>query len=164
MLIDKGERGPAGVAVHVMLDDDLLENPSWVATVSQWFITCKGQSPMWEHYILGMVHLREIPGGAPAKINIPHATHEIILYALDPDKNPVANDHNTWRPLIPLNFTLQVELPSDSAAAYLTDQCARAVVNGQLWAEPPLAGQKEPWMTTVLQSAAHLRGEVHGIG
>jgi hypothetical protein len=32
------------------------------------------------------------------------------------------------------------------------------------WVEPPLSGQKEPWHTVLIRSAAHLRGEPHDSG
>lgn len=114
--------------------------------------------------MLQVIHLRHIPGTHPPYINTPHATHEVVLQALNPDANPVWDNPNTWHRLTPLNFADQFQLPSDEAAVTMTEMAARAVVDGVLWAEPPLSGQKEPWLTSLLQTSAHLRGEDHPCG
>jgi hypothetical protein len=72
-------------------------------------------------------------------------SHEFVLLALDPSKKPEPTNHNTWDPLHPFNLVQQVKVHDDSAAANLLNLCAAGVANGQLWAEPPLSGQVEPW-------------------
>jgi hypothetical protein len=151
------EQGPAGRAVEVTIED-----PRPMSTaVSTWILECPGQSPAWTHYLLTVVHLRDQEGADPAVVNVPHATHEVGVLALDP-KPFVLEDPSTWVPLFPVNVSEQLQLPDDAAAVTLAQLCARAVVNGMLPAEPPLAGAKEPWRTSLIQTAAHLRGEEHG--
>lgn len=151
--------GPAGVAVEVT-----SEHP---ATITSFFLHCPGQSPAWSDYCLAVVHLRPVEGVREPVINVPGATHEVLLFALDPDgKNGLAlsTDPDSWGILTPLNLVYQVHLDSDAAAREMLCMCAQAIVNGALWAEPPLSGQIEPWRTVLLQTSAHLRGEAHGIG
>lgn len=151
--------GPAGTAVEVIVDVPV--NLDQTGTVAAWLLDCPGQSPAWRHYLLSVVHLRPIEGVRPAIVNVPHATHELILAALDPAAEPHAGDVETFRPLNPLNAVEQLQLPDDAAAVQLAEWAASAVVNGFLPAEPPLAGAREPWRTSMIKSAAHLRGEEH---
>lgn len=149
-------QGYAGRAFHV--DGGY---PSAPATVTVWFIEAPGQSPTWSHYLLSVVHLREVVGVPAAVVNVPGATHEVMLFALDPGQNPEPGRAESWSPLFPLNVVLQLELPNDAAAAELCGLAAQAVVDGLLWAEPPMSGQREPWRSSLLKTAAHLRGEAH---
>lgn len=155
--------GPAGTATEVLftLDDD--DPVDWAATVATWWLDCPDQTPFWRHYHLGIVHLRPLAAAAarPPVINIPGATHELILYAVNPEPDPQPDDPRTWQALHPLNLVEQLQLPDDAAACGLLRQAAQAVVAGLLWAEPPLSGQVEPWRSTLIKTSAHWRGEEH---
>lgn len=153
-------RGPAGAATEVFVTGP-FDRPDQQALVAAWFLDCPGQSAAWRHYGLSVIHLRPIDGAAPAHIRVPQSTHEVILAAINPDANPVAADPNTWHPLQPLNVMEQLQLPGDHAARQLARLAAEAVVSGRLPAEPPLAGAVEPWRTSMIKTAAHLRGEEH---
>lgn len=151
-------QGGAGTATEV------LQHPKerrWPASVASWLLRCPGQSPAWEHYALDVVHLREVPGAPAPVVSVPGATHEVILAALDPELQPEPTNPVKWSRLHPLNAVEQVQLPDDDAAVGLLAMCAQAVVDGILPAEPPLSGQVEPWRSTLIKSAAHLRGEEH---
>jgi hypothetical protein len=90
-----------------------------------------------------------------------------MLIALEPEpkgrffnrRSPT--DPDAWTFLHPMNFVDQIEVPSDEAAGALLSKCVEAVLTGVLWAEPPLSGQVEPWRTTLIRTAAHMRGEEH---
>jgi len=153
--------GVAGRATLLELSE--RDDPAQSGTVSAWLLVCPGQAAGWTHYIAAVVHLRPIDGAQPAYVRWPAATHEVLLYALDPGRNPSPTDPSSWCPLLPLNVCEQLELPSDAAAVQLLELSVAAVLDGRLWAEPPLSGQAEPWQTTLLQTAAHLRGEPHGL-
>lgn len=132
------------------------------ATVAAWFLVCPMQSPAWDTYVLAVVHLRDIEGQEhPPRITVPRATHELMVYACDPSKRPRAHDPETWHPLLPLNVVEQVELPDDAAGVSLAEQAAWAVVRGYLPAEPPFSNSREPWLSSMVKTAAHLRGEEH---
>ena len=156
--------GPAGTADEVLFEP--TGNPDHSAHIGTWLLHCPGQSPAWEHYALMAVHLRPLPGESrPARINVPGATHEFLLCAIDPARTPSAADPpGSWSFLRPFNVWEQVDLPADAAAAELLELCARAVLAGVLPAEPALAGAVEPWHTSLLRSAAHYRGEAHASG
>jgi hypothetical protein len=161
MGIELGDRiaGPAGTAVECRYTPAPDDPPAWKAGVASWFLDCPGQSPAWQHYHLGIVHLRQLYGVEQARVTVPGATHEVILFALDPDASPRADDVETWRTLRPINLAEQIQLPSDEAAAQLLRRAAEDVMAGRLWAEPLLAGQVEPWRTVLSVASAHARGE-----
>lgn len=154
--------GPAGTATFLHLDKGTPDRREQDATLACWWLDCPGQSPFWRYYMLAVVHLRPIEGQEHEPIiTMPHATHELMVVALDPEPEPNPEDTKTWRYLRPTNVVEQVQLPDDQAAVHLLHHAAQAVVSGVLWAEPPLSGQVEPWRTSVLKTAAHLRGEEH---
>jgi hypothetical protein len=135
--------------------------PDQAATLRTFFLDCPGQSPAWQHYLLSIIHLRPIEGVREAVIRFPGATHEVLIVALDPSKKPTATKRRSWSFLWPTNLEQQVQLDNDDQAHALLLDCARAVVDGRLWAEPPLSGQVEPWRTVLIKTAAHYRGEIH---
>lgn len=154
--------GPSGTATELHPELGRAERIEQQATIACWWLDCPGQSPLWRHYVLAVVHLRPIEGQEhDPVVTVPHATHELMVVALDPDRNPDPEDTDTWGFLRPTNVVEQVQLPDDQAAAQLAHDAAYGVVHGVLWAEPPLSGQVEPWRTSLVKTAAHLRGEEH---
>ena len=152
--------GPYGQATEVILDLP-IQKKDWEACVSCWLLYCPGQSMAWDRFLFSAIHLRPIEDVKPAVINLPNASHEVILVALNPDYMPDPNDTETWHMLLPINVMEQVELPDDQAARSLMRACVVAVVHGSLPAEPALAGAIEPWHTTLIKTSAHFRGEPH---
>lgn len=150
-------RGAAGTAVLV----DMTGRPSRAhSAVGTYFLHCPGQSPMFINFTLSMIHLRPEPGLPSAKLAFPQATHEMMLVALDPTFSPVPDDPESWLLLTPLNYTQQVALPSDEAACELLGICALEVVNGGLWAEPPLSGMVHPWKGFITRVAQQINDGV----
>ena len=151
--------GAAGRATEILHEFEPSDPLDIRATIGAWFLQCPGQSPAWQHYHLAIVHLRPIDGVKPAVINRPGATHEVMLFALDPAKHPVPDDLNTWSWLSPVNFVGQLELPSDESAKNVLEILARAVADGYLWAEPPLSLQREPWESQLRELEDHAKGK-----
>lgn len=150
--------GPFGRAIEVILEGE-PPSPDVQAQVATWFLICPGQSPAWDCYFLSLVHLRPIEGGKPPVISREGATHEVMLFALDADRNPVPDDFTTWNPLWPQNFVGQYTAPDDETAKHDAKLMALAVIHGITWAEPPLSGQREPWEGSLRKLEEHHRGE-----
>lgn len=150
--------GEYGTATEVLFTPSI---PDQQASIRTWLLNCPGQSPFWSHYMLSILHLREIDGALPVTILFPGATHQVIVMALDTYASPTPDNIEEWVWLTPVNVQEQLELPSDQAAGELLDLCAAAVIEGVLPAEPALSGDPEPWRSALLKSAAHLRGEAH---
>lgn len=152
--------GCFGTATEIVIDEHGSIDET--ATIGSWFLHCPGQSPAWDHYVISVVHLREIPGQTrAATITLPHATHQMFIVALDPGALPTADDLTSWRFLHPINLAEQFQVFGDIAAIHLLEASVDAVLAGMLWAEPPLSGQVEPWASTIIRTSAHLRGEEH---
>lgn len=147
MITRKGafKSGPQGTATEVLVELGGSDPKDWQAGVGNWFIDAPGQSAAWRHYMLSAVHLRPIAGVKPAVVRRPGATHEFMLLAMDPGKHPVALQPSSWSYLTPQNLAEQMICGSDAVATKLLACCAAEMVQGVLWAEPPLSGQFEPW-------------------
>jgi hypothetical protein len=162
MKIGRREHGSRGTAKEVLPDQGEWATVDMSATIATWFLDCPGQSPAWRHYLLSVVHLRPIEGQSHEPVfQFPGATHEVMVVALDPDRKPSPADSETWFHLTPVNVAQQLVLEDDEQAKELLHLAARAVVSGILPAEPALAGAKEPWQTTLVNTAAHMRGLEH---
>lgn len=154
--------GVAGRATEIIYTPEAGDKPDFRATVAMWFLDCPGQSSAWQHYHLVVIHLRPIEGVKPAYILREGATHEVMLFALDPKRKPSPTKVESWRYLSPYNYMGQLRLPSDEEAKRGLEAMARGVAAGRLWAEPPLSLQREPWDTQLKLWEAHAAGK-HGI-
>lgn len=142
-------QGVAGRATEILFACESSDPPDWQASVALWYLTCPRQSPAWSNFLLGIIHLRPIDNVKPAIITRTGATHEILLTALNPACNPTPLNPEKWVSLRPINYVGQLILPSDGAAKSVLEDLALRVIEGRLWAEPPLSGQKEPWESHV---------------
>jgi len=103
------------------------------ATLGTWVLTVPGAHPFWHSYWLSAVHLRDIPGAPPAAKHYPEATHEIMLFALDPDKSlPDPDDGDNFHPafLTPANLVEQIHGVTDEQATSITEKLGRSFVDG----------------------------------
>lgn len=76
-------------------------------TVALWLVYAPWAHSLWAYYLIGAIHLRGTPGLKPAKVNLPGATHEAIVFALVPDAVPDTVDSSKNRKLSPVNFAGQ---------------------------------------------------------
>ncbi len=106
------------------------------ATVAAWIIQAPWAHPVWHSYWLHVIHLRPLAGGdIGPSVYVPGATHELWLYALNPDADPetVARECKPAQHfLTPINFAAQLVLPDDAGAVDLAAGTARDVLKGLL--------------------------------
>lgn len=123
--------GPLGRAWRVAPETQ-HERPDTTATLAQWLLTVPAAHPVWHSYALAVVHLRDIPGVKPAVKQTPDATHEVILFALNPEKDLPDPDDGRFRPalLTPANLVEQVQALTDEQAVAIAEGLARAFVLG----------------------------------
>lgn len=101
-------------------------------TIDFWYIHAPWANPMWSYYFLGLIHLRPIEGQSQAPIiRRPGATHEIMLYALNGDFEPLA-DASALRYLTPVNFIGHFIAKSDEDARAITEATVIEICMGHL--------------------------------
>lgn len=105
------------------------------STVGVFCVEAPYGHPIWHSYMLSMIHLRPLVGQSRLPtINRPGATHEIMVFALDPERQRepfiTAKDHPHL--LRPANFVGQVIEASDDDAASLLRATVQDVIDGKL--------------------------------
>jgi hypothetical protein len=81
------------------------------ATLDWWIITAPTWTPHWSQYALSVVTLADTPGVPAATKKRDDVTHEVIVFALDPDYGPfVAADvtDRDVKPITPINIAEQI--------------------------------------------------------
>lgn len=112
-------------------------DPALDGVVASWIIQAPWAHFLWHSYWLHFVHLRPIERGEgviPTKFYLEGATHEIWLYALDPEVPLEISIGNEKMPavLTPKNFASQLILESDEAAVELARSTAKDVLEARL--------------------------------
>lgn len=127
--------GPGGRAWRVNLDlirakvkqvDD--------AGVALWIVEAPWAHPFWHSYFVSVVHLRPIEGGRPPNLADPRATHELMIFAMDPAKprHPQMIGDMAWQWLHPANFGAQLLEMRDEDAATRLEGAVSLIVEGEL--------------------------------
>ena len=104
------------------------------ATIGSWIVEARWAHPLWHSYAIFLIHLRPLAGGAPAKIHVDGATHEFILFALDPDgpRTPAILGEEYARILRPANFAAQLVEADDDGARWTIEGIIDQIIMGQL--------------------------------
>ncbi|OQQ16105.1 hypothetical protein B0675_02130 [Streptomyces sp. M41(2017)] len=154
--------GPAGSAFRV---PDIAENP---AVLEQWIITARDWHPIWYQYLLALISLADMPDMPPANRHRKGVTHELVVFALDPEDGPLRPEtfvdrRPTEFVLTPANVVEQVTT-TDDQARHLTRLCANAVVHGRLIPETGDSPDhiRAMWRTSISQTLDHSRDPHHG--
>ncbi len=72
--------------------------------------------PLWHSYQVSLVHLRPMEGVRDGSLTSPDATHEIHIFALDPESTPDPADPSTIERLRPPNLVYQLRGRTDDGA------------------------------------------------
>jgi hypothetical protein len=114
--------------------------------VEGWLMDIPGWSPAWHHFMLTVVHLRDVKGTPPANKLFPQATHEMLLQAMDSEAKPDPQNPDTWKFLQPANWVAQFTCPDDNTAAQACRGLAFVCLDGKLALElQGIRGSKEHW-------------------
>lgn len=105
-----------------------VEHPTHPIFSLTWFINAPWAHPLWHQYVLVLYDLVTPTVEAP-KLHLKDATHEMMLYALDPEhpiaKGSVPTTESLHR-LSPPNYAYQFKAASNAAA----EERLQAVVDG----------------------------------
>lgn len=105
------------------------------ACLVHWLIEAPWAHPAWHSYSLVLIHLRPMPDNRPTKLYLDGATHELWLYALDPDGNrnkllASGIPKNMW--MTPKNFAGQFIEVTDDLARERVQKSVQAICDGVL--------------------------------
>jgi hypothetical protein len=102
-------------------------------TVAIWIVEAPWAHPLWHSYGLVVVHLRPHPCCPEPKIYLEGATHEVWLYALDPNKpRHLMINRCDMKFLLPLNFAAQIIEETDEKAAERLEKAVKEILDGKL--------------------------------
>lgn len=106
-------------------------NPGEDATIAQWVVECRWAHPFWHNYWIAIIHLRPTKQMPEPKINLPGATHEIWVFALNPLETPSLD--NNWPILLsPGNFIGQFIASTDIDAEQTLENTVQDIIDGKL--------------------------------
>lgn len=101
-------------------------------SVGHWLVNSDVFHPAWNQWIVSCVTLAgECDGAAPVKIDA-NNTHEIVVFALDPEK-PVTFDHDgPWPHLRPIDHVIQIAAENDASARERVENAISMIEKGLL--------------------------------
>lgn len=105
--------------------------------LANWFIDAGWAHPVWNQYLLSLISLKEVEGVPPPFLFDPLATHEVQLWALDPDHevrvtDVLVADKPIMHVLQPQNFVGQAAFVNDEAAISYVRTVVQGIVKQQL--------------------------------
>lgn len=146
--------GPAASAWLVEREPKTLDH---TATLAVWIIDHRNAHPVWNQWMLGLVHLRDIDGVKPAAKAYPEAEFEVVVHALDP-QHQVTDPNAAERLylLTPPDVVKQFHGVSDEVATFIVERLVEQVVAGHL---SPDQDHRTMWNRMIDSTVAHFRGE-----
>jgi hypothetical protein len=75
----------SGAAGKAWLTDLTAGAPEEHGVLASWIVEAPGAHPLWHSYSVVLVHLRPMADGRKTLFYLPDATHEIWVYALNPE-------------------------------------------------------------------------------
>jgi hypothetical protein len=113
----------------------VIDHPPDDACLSVWLVHAPWMHIAWCWHYCSLIHLRDLPNQSkPPTLQFPEATHEFIVFALDPDHRPNL-DVEKLEPLHilePVSIVQQFNALSDAAALGRVEHMLRHVAQGQL--------------------------------
>jgi hypothetical protein len=123
--------GSAGRAWKVDIDAVRALTPGRPDSgLCMWIVEAPWAHPVWHSYWIGVVHLRPVPGLQEPVFFLRGATHEVMLYALDPSHTPALDKPQRF--LFPANFHGQWQAQSDEEAVAKIEGCVDDIIAGTL--------------------------------
>lgn len=132
--------------------------PEQEANISSWLINGPFH-PAWDWWMVGAVHLRDIPGTPPAHKRYPEATHEIMIASIDPDCCPPDPDEiEKLSFLRPLDLVYQFDGMSDEAVAEVVKLCVVSIAEGII---SPDEDFRSTWELILEKTVSHYKEGLH---
>lgn len=97
-----------------------------------WLIHAPWMHPLWSYHVASLVHLRDHDGVLPAKLQAMNSTHEFLVFALDPDHEPVELVATQFAYLRPASIAQQFARPNDAEALQVVERALGLVAAGRV--------------------------------
>lgn len=107
--------------------------PGSPAALAQYLLEVPGAHPVWDAWLLSVIHLRPIRDVPTAEKSYPEATHEFSILALNPEMPTLNPDTGAeFHSLTPPDIVEQFHGISDDQAIRLAELAATAVIRGRI--------------------------------
>ncbi len=140
----------------------LLKMPedSQKAGLASWLVNRPGAHPYWQWWLVGVTHLRDVPGMKPAHKKYPEAEYEFLIFSIDPTAcpNPEPDDPNGYPHLTPIDVVEQFHGIKDSDAVRLCEGAVQGIVNGVI---SPDQDYRSMWSQMIAGTVAHFSQGKH---
>lgn len=104
------------------------DGPARQTSLGCWFVYAPWMHMAWAWHYCGLVHLRPVAGMPPPHLSHPGATHEFLVFALDPTADVIAE---ALRPLSPVSIVQQFDAASDAHARLIIEDALELVARGK---------------------------------
>lgn len=111
------------------------KNPSDDATLIHWLVEAPWAHPAWHSYSLVLIHLRPMDDSRETKFYLPCASHELWVYAVNPDANRqemITEGFVEGMWLSPKNFAAQIVELNDEDALERIESTVHEICDGIL--------------------------------
>lgn len=133
------------------------EDPADAAGVCTWLVNGPFH-PFWSWWIVGAVHLIDVPGIEPPKRRYPEAEHEIMIVSLNPEAGVPEPDAPGASPLMPPDLTYQFDgLPREKVEE-IVELMIDNIVAGRM---SPDSDYRASWEAALDKTVEHYRLDLH---
>lgn len=132
-------------------------------TLTTWMVNAPQSHPIWTWYLISAIHLRDIPGVKPAIVVKPGNTHEIMFFALNPEKPlPGLVVDETFKPslLRPYDLVHQFPAANDAIADEILMLVIRTIADGLIM---PDVDNRRAWERAIDDTARHYATGKHKV-
>jgi hypothetical protein len=126
-----------------------------------WLVNAPGAHPLWQWWVVALIHLRPIEGVRPAHKRYPEAEHEFIIFSIDPESCPEPDPEKAaegYPHLVPIDVVEQFHGVGDHDAKRICESAVRAIVGGVLSPDQDYRGA---WKKCIEGTVAHYRAGKH---
>jgi hypothetical protein len=135
--------------------------PEHAACLGSWIVNVPGAHPFWEHWLVALVHLRDVPGIPPAHKKYTSAEFEFSIQSINPETCPEPDPDKSGDgyPLLrPIDVVEQFHGLSDHDAQRVVDRCIEAMLHGRI---SPDQDARTLWNLAIQETVAHFRSGKH---
>ncbi len=116
-------------ATKIWQDTEHSDDPF---SLARWIIWAPWVHSMWPYHFCSVVHLRDVEGSTPAKMQFPEATHEFMVLSLNPEHEPDPNHMEALYFLTPPSIAQQFTATDDAEALEIIELNLQLVLQQRL--------------------------------